>query len=74
VCNEINKTLGLEPEHEERHALKDLRKGVENLKSDIIVYEVLLGSTEKDTGFSLVQQYVIGLRSSPYAHKANNTK
>ena len=61
MVNVIDKAL--EPEHEERQPLKDLRKGVENLKSDIIAYEVLLSSMEKDTGSSLVQRYVIGLRS-----------
>ena len=40
VCNEIDKAL--EPEHEERQALKVLRRGLENLKSDMMLYEVLL--------------------------------
>jgi hypothetical protein len=57
VCNEIDKAL--EPEHEERQGLKDLRKGVENLKSDILVYEVLM----KNPDFGCEQEYVIGLRS-----------
>jgi len=68
LVNVIDKAL--EPEHEERQALKDLRKGVENLKSDIVAYEVLLSSTEKDTGSSLVvQRFVMGC-----AHRANNSQ
>jgi len=62
VCNEIDNALGPEhevPEHEVRQALKDLRKGVENLRSDIIVYNVLL----KDIDHRLRWRYVTGLRS-----------
>ena len=58
LCNEIDNAL--EPEHEERQALKDLRKGLENLKSDIMVYEILLSPMEMDTPPSLGQQYVWG--------------
>ena len=72
VCNEIDNAL--EPEHEERRALKDLRKGLDNLKSDIMLYEVLLSPMAMDTPLSLRQQYVMGLRSSSYAHTANNTQ
>ena len=72
VCDGTDEAT--EPEHEERQALKDLRKGLENLKSDIMVYEVLLGPMEMDTPLSLRQQYVMGLRSSSYAHTANNTQ
>ena len=67
-CNEIDKAL--EPEHEERQALKDLRKGLENLKSDIMLYEVLLSPMEIDTPPSLKQQYVMGLRSGSYTHNS----
>jgi hypothetical protein len=56
VCNEIDMVLD---EHEVRQALEDLRKGVENLKSDILVYEVLI----KHPKFGCEQKYVIGLRS-----------
>jgi len=62
VCNEIDNTTEPEheePEHEERQALKDLRKGVENLRSDIIVYNVLL----KDLEHHHMWRYVMGLRS-----------
>jgi len=61
VFNVIDKAL--EPEHEERQPLKDLRNGVENLKSDLIAYEVLLSSMERETGSSLGRRYVMGLRS-----------
>ena len=62
VCNEIDNVLEPEhevPEHEERQALEDLRKGVENLRSDIIVYDVLLKSIE----VHLMWRYVMWLRS-----------
>ena len=48
-----------EPEHEERQALKDLCKGVENLKSDIMIYSVLLKNIE----YYLLRRYVLRLRS-----------
>jgi ApbE superfamily uncharacterized protein (UPF0280 family) len=57
VCNLIDKIL--EPEHEVRQALKDLRKEVENLKSDVLVYEVLM----KHPYHGCEKKYVIGLRS-----------
>ena len=73
VCNEIDKAP--KPEHEEeRQALKNLREGVENMKSDIMLYEVLLSPMARDTPLSLRQQYVMGLRSSSYADMANNTQ
>jgi len=56
VLNEIDNTI--EPEHEVRQALKDLRKAVENLKSDIMAYDVLLKGIE----YHHVQRYVMGLR------------
>jgi len=62
VCNEIDNALEPEregPEHEVRQALKVLRKGVENLKSDVIVYDVLL----RDLDRRLTRRYVMGLRS-----------
>ena len=59
VCNEIDNAL--EPEHEERQAPKDLRKWLGNLKSDIMLYEILLSPMAI---LSLRQQYVMGLRSS----------
>lgn len=44
VCNDIDKALELE--HEERPALKDLRKGVENLKSSVVAFNVLLSASD----------------------------
>ena len=70
MCNEIDNAL--EPEHQERQALKDLRKGLENLKSDIMLYDVLLSPMEMDTPPSPKQQYVMGLRAGSYTHTANN--
>ena len=79
VCNEIDKALDLELEHAVGRALKKLRKGVESLKSDTMVYKVLLSAVEKDTDLKksspyahFIQRYVMGLRSSPYAHRTNN--
>ena len=53
VCNEIDNVL--EPEHEARPALEDLRKAVENIKSSIMPFKVLLGTIRTDTGFTSVQ-------------------
>ena len=50
VCTAIDKAIELE--HEERHALKDLRNGVESLKSDTLVYKVLLNVMEDDAALS----------------------
>ena len=53
VCNEIDKALELE--HEARPALKDLRKGVENLKPSLMTFKVLLNAIRVDAGFTFVQ-------------------
>jgi len=83
VCNVINKALELELEleHEALRALKELRKEVESLKSNTMVYKPLLSAMEKDIDLHespsytrFIQRYVIGLRSSPYAHRANNLR
>ena len=50
VCEAIDKAIELD--HEERQALKDLRKGVENLKSDTMVYKILVNAIETDTGLN----------------------
>ena len=47
LCKVIDKAVELE--HEERHALKELRKGVDSLKSDTLVYKVLLSAMDNDT-------------------------
>jgi len=50
VCNVINEALQLELEleHETLRALKELRKEVESLKSNTMVYKPLLSAMEKD--------------------------
>jgi hypothetical protein len=69
VCQAIDKALWLE--REERQALKNLRKGVEGLRSDTMVYKLLLNSMENDTALNgrspytrFIQQYAIGLQST----------
>ena len=68
VCGVIDKALELELEHEARQALKELRKGVESLKSDTMVYKVLLNAMEDDTDLSpytrFIQRYVMQLCSN----------
>ena len=66
VCNEVNNAV--KPDHVDRQALKDLRKAVENLKADIILYKVLL---EKDDQLGFIQQYVIELCSNSCTHRHN---
>lgn len=63
VYNEVDNTL--KPDHVDGQALRDLRNAVENLKSDIMLYKLLL---EKDDQLGFIQQYVMVLRSSPYTH------
>ena len=62
VCEAVD--VAIEFEQEEQHILKDLRKGVDSLKSDILVYKVLLNAMESDTGHppytSFIQRYVMG--------------
>jgi len=77
VCQALDKAIELE--HEEKQALKELRKGVESLKSDTLVYKVLLNAMESDTDFEgrspyprFIQRCVMGLRSSSYVHKVND--
>ena len=76
VCKAIDKAIELE--HEERHALKELRKGVDSLKFDIVVYKVLLSAMENNTDLSVrspytrfIQGYVMRVRSSSYPHSTN---
>lgn len=85
VCNEVEKALELELDHEERQALKELHKRVESLKSDTMAYKVLLNAMKKDADLyershyerlssygRFIQQYVVALRSSSCAHRSNN--
>ena len=53
VCNQIDEARSTD--HIERQALRELRKGVENLKSDIMAYSVLLCAMQKDTGLSVMR-------------------
>ena len=69
VCEVVDKAIELE--HEERHALKDLRKGVDSIKSDTLVYKVLMKAMDNDADLSgrspyrrFIQQYVMGLLSN----------
>jgi len=68
VCQAVDKAIELE--QDEKQALKELRKGVESLKSDTLVYKVLLNAMETDTGLDkrspyarFIQRYVMGLCS-----------
>ena len=70
VCKAVDKAIELELEHEEKQALKELRKGAEGLKSDTLVYKVLLNAMETDTDLDkrspyarFIQRYVMGLCS-----------
>ena len=67
VCNEIDKACATE--RVERQALKDLRKGVENLKCNIVAYKHLLGVMLKDLALSGLE-----FRPSSYPHEANNSQ
>jgi hypothetical protein len=76
VCNEIGNAL--DPEHEDsvQQALKDLRKGVENLKSDIMIYKALLSPMEKDPEL-LMQRYVMAkahMLTEPIIHNITDWK
>ena len=79
VCNEIDKALELELEHEARRVLTELRKGVESLGLNTIVYKILLSAMEKDADLNdsstytrFIQQYVMELHSSSHAHRTDN--
>ena len=77
VCAAID--VALELEQDEKQALKELRKGVESLRSDTMVYRVLLNAMEDDVDANgrspytrFIQRYVMRLWSPSYAHIANN--
>lgn len=55
VYNLIDKALETTTEHVERQvgALKDLCKGLENLKSNTMPYNILLGAAQKDARLSV---------------------
>ena len=47
VCNAIDKVQ--ESEREAQHTLRDLRQAIESLKSDSVVYKVLIIAMQNDT-------------------------
>ena len=47
VCDAIDKAQ--ESERDAQHTLKELRQGVESLKSDTMVYKVLITAMQNDT-------------------------
>ena len=47
LCDSIDRSQGFE--HEEALALQNLRQGVETIKSDTIVYKVLITAMKNDT-------------------------
>ena len=68
VCKAVD--MAIQHGYKPKYALEDLRKGVNSLRSDTLVYKVLLNAMENDTepsGRSLyatfIQRYVMGLRS-----------
>ena len=76
VCDEFDKAFNLDLEV--GHALKGLRKGVESLKSDTMVYKALLSAMEigayldESSPYTrFTQLYVTGVALKPYAHRAN---
>ena len=76
VCKAID--MATELEHEERQVLKELRKGVESLKSDTTVFKDLLNAMENDPNLDgrspytrFVQRCVWGCAQA-HVHRANN--
>ena len=65
VCEVVDKAVdeAIQHEREEQYVLKDLRKGVDSLRSDALVYEVLLNAMENDTDHPpyrrFIQRYVM---------------
>jgi len=60
-----------EPIHEERQALKDLRKALASLNSDIMVYKVLMNVMENDYTDPDGRSPHMGLWSTSYTHIAS---
>lgn len=62
VCHAIDRAHGFE--HEEQQGLVNLRQGVGSIKSDMIVYNVLITSMKNETKptgsstFTLIDKYV----------------
>jgi hypothetical protein len=73
----IDIALDLDLEHEAAQALRELRKGIESVNSNITVYKALLSAIEKDTDLDESSRYVMELRSRSYAlqyHRQGGTK
>ena len=78
ACDKIDNT----PESRnglQRQSLKELRKAIDSLRTDTLVYKVPLNAMENDTDLSrhssytrFIQQYVDGLLPCSCAHRANN--
>ena len=47
ACDAIDKVKA--PDHEVKNAMDDLRRGIDGLKSDTMVYKVLIAAMENDT-------------------------
>ena len=77
MCDRIDKAILLK--HTEQHVLMELRKAVDSLRSDALVYKLLLNTMKNDGCPSDHPPYmhlircVMGLRSSSYTHRANNS-
>ena len=63
ACDAIDKVKGLDPEM--KTALQDLRQGIDGIKSDTMVYKVLITAMQNDTNpngasvfTSFIQKYV----------------
>jgi len=79
VCKAVDKVIKVALK--ERQALQELCKAVESLKSDTLVYRVLLNATKSDINLEgrspyvrFIQRYVMGLRSSSYVHRVNDVQ
>ena len=73
----IDKVQGLD--HEVTSALQDLCQGIESLKSDTMVYKVLITAVQNDTNpngpsvfATFIQKYVWNARVTRFTLTANN--
>ena len=75
LCKAIDKAINETVQHDQDKifALKNLRKGVDSLIPDTLVYKVLLNPMKNGTDLSGRNTYVMELRSSSYTHRANNS-
>ena len=78
VCLAVDKAI--EFEHKDQHALKELRKALDNLTSETLVYKGHLNAMMNDTNRSgrspctrFIQRYVMGYSQAYiYAYRANH--